>query len=154
MGMSGQFCTCPVAPQYCGATPTDVTPFLITWVSSAISTPSGPPRCSTTTVADLIAQRVSVPARPVAQPLQPMLRAVPDVIGQLPGVLPRHISQQAPDQVSEAHPWFRTGQQRAGDPLGQRPQVLIPAHDLIVGDVIVHMRSSNQDDLRYQDLRM
>ena len=48
MGSTWQFSVCPVAPQCCGATPTDLTPFLITWVSSAISTPSSAPRVATT----------------------------------------------------------------------------------------------------------
>ena len=41
MGSTWQFSVCPVAPQCCGATPTDLSPFLITWVSSAISTVRG-----------------------------------------------------------------------------------------------------------------
>jgi len=89
-------------------------------------------------VAYLIAQHVGVPARPAQQPLQPVRRAVPDVIGQLPGVLASHIGQQPAHQVGEGGPRFGAGEQRAGDPLGQDPQVLVPAHDLIVGDVVVH----------------
>ncbi|MFI7147975.1 hypothetical protein ACIBO2_23945 [Nonomuraea sp. NPDC050022] len=35
----------------------------------------------------------------VQQMLEPIGLDVPAVIGQLPGILPRHISQQAPEQV-------------------------------------------------------
>jgi hypothetical protein len=47
MGMTWQFSTWPVNPQYWRATPTDLTPFFMAVVSSAISTASGRPRCST-----------------------------------------------------------------------------------------------------------
>lgn len=48
MGITWQFSFCLVSPQCCGATPTDLTPFLITWVSSAINTPSSAPKVATT----------------------------------------------------------------------------------------------------------
>lgn len=136
--MTWQFSVCPVAPQCCGATPTDLTPVFGHLGVVGDQHPVLAAQVGHHVVADLIAQHVGVPARPTRQPLQPVRRAVPDMIGQLPAVLPSHIGQQPAHQVSEGRPRFRAGEQRAGDPLGQDSQVLVPAHDLIVGDVVVH----------------
>ena len=43
-----QFSVRPAVPEYCRCTPADRVPFFRNPVSSAISTPSGSPRCSTT----------------------------------------------------------------------------------------------------------
>ena len=89
-------------------------------------------------VADPVTQRVGVPLGPAQQPLQPVGRPVPDVFGQLPGVLPRHIGQQPAHQIGERGPRLGPGEQRAGDPLGQQTKIRLPAHQVIVGDVIAH----------------
>ncbi len=49
-------------------------------------------------ISDLVTQPVGIPTRDAPQPLRPMRRPVPDVIGHLPGALPRHIGQQSPYQ--------------------------------------------------------
>jgi hypothetical protein len=80
-----------------------------------------------------------IPLGPAQQPLQPVGRPVPDVFGQLPGVLPRHVGQQPAHQISERGPRLGTGEQRAGDPLGQQVKVRLPARQVIVGDVVGHV---------------
>lgn len=82
-------------------------------------------------ITDPVAQRVDVPFRAVQQVLDAVGGGVPDMVGQLPGVLSRHVGQKATDQIREAGSGLGPGEQRADDPRGQRG---IPGHDQIVGE--------------------
>ena len=138
MGSTWQFSVCPVSPAVLRGHPHRLVPLLDHLGVVGDQHPVLGAQGGHHVVADPVAQHVGVPLGPAQQPLQPVGRPVPDVLGQLPGVLPRHIGQQPAHQVGERGPRLGPGEQRAGDPLGQQTKIRLPAHQVIVGDVIAH----------------
>nr|WP_246239642.1 hypothetical protein [Acrocarpospora corrugata] len=61
-------------------------------------------------VADLGSQRVRVPFGAVEQPFEPVGVLVPDMIGELPGVLAGHLGHKPANQIGKSGPRLRPGE--------------------------------------------
>ena len=78
--------------------------------------------------ADVVTDRVSVPAGLTQQPLQPVRALMPGVFSQPPAVLPADPGQQPDDQRFRGRPWLDPG-----EPARHSPHQLIQARHPPVG---------------------
>ncbi len=86
--------------------------------------------------AQVITDRVGVPARGPQQPLHPIRAALPELLGQLPPVAPLHGLKQPRQIAAGPRPHLRPRKAR-GDALVQRGQRRVPGRDLTDGILLM-----------------